>query len=266
MRAQKRKTILRDEDSEDSAIPDANEADASIPDGSTNPDGTTIPDASVTPDAANVITVDENFSSPVEPRQKSVDCSWEEAQRIDQQLQQDRMAESEKKRKAEEDHSAMKVYKKQKTRRTLSTALDTQEPGTQSVSDIHEVENVQSVAAAQGEIPDKSANPDEDAIPDKTANPDEGANPDKGATPDEEINPDKEATPDASTAAQVATQEPLTQSVKEGQATQEPPTQREGESLTEAGSGKFSYLPLFISRLSARMNISETSKKIPPLV
>ena len=88
------------------------------------------------------------------------------------------MAESEKKRKAEEDHSAIKVYKKQKTRRTLSTALDTQEPGTQSVSDIHEVENVQSVAAAQGAIPDKAANPDEDAIPDKAANPDEG-NPDE---------------------------------------------------------------------------------------
>ena len=50
-------------------------ADASIPDGSTNPDGSTIPDASVTPDAANVITIDENFSSPVEPRKKSVDCS-----------------------------------------------------------------------------------------------------------------------------------------------------------------------------------------------
>ena len=102
------------------------------------------------------------------------------------------------------------------------------------------------------------------------ANPDEGANPDKGATPDEETTPDKEATPDASTAAstaaQVATQEPLTQSVKEGQATQEPPTQREGESLTEVGSGKFSYLPSFISRLSARMNTSETFKKIPPLV
>ena len=77
---------------------------------------------------------------------------------------------------------------------------------------------------------------------------------DKGATPDEETNPDKGATPDAFTAAQ------------EGHATQESPTQREGESLTEAGSGKFSYLTSFISRLSARMNTSETSKKIPPLV
>ena len=54
------------------------EADASIPDGPTNPDGSTIPDASVTPDAANIITVDEKFSSPVEPRKKSVDCSREE--------------------------------------------------------------------------------------------------------------------------------------------------------------------------------------------
>ena len=194
------------------------EADASIPDGFTNPDGLTIPDASVTPDAtanaANVIIVDETFSSPVEPRKKSANCSWEEVQRIDQQLQQDRMAESEKKRKAEEDHSAIKVYKKQKTRRTLSTALDTQEPGTQSVSDIHQVENINFDAAALGAFPDKAANPDEVAILDKETNPDEEANPDKGVTPD------------ASTAAHMATQEPLTQSVKEGQATQEPPTQR----------------------------------------
>ena len=69
------------------------------------------------------ITVDETFSSPVQPTKKSVDCNWEEVQRIDQQLQQDRMDESEKKRKAEEDLSAIKVYKKQKTRRTLSTAI-----------------------------------------------------------------------------------------------------------------------------------------------
>ena len=176
------------------------------------------------------------------------------------------MVEYEKKRKAEEDHSAIKVYKKQKTRRTLSSAMDTQEPGTQSVSDIHQVENTISDAAAQGEIPYKVANPDEDAIPDTTAIPDEGANPDEGATPDEETNPDTGATTDAPIAVPVATQEPLTQSVKEGQATQEPLAQREGESLTEAGSGKFSYLHSFISRLSVRMNTSETFKKIPPLV
>ena len=103
------------------------------------------------------ITVDETFSSPVQLTKKGVDCSWEEVQRIDQQLQHDRMAESEKKRKAEEDHSGIKVYKKQKTRRTLSTALDTQELGTQSVSDIHPVETVSFDAAAQGEIPDKAA-------------------------------------------------------------------------------------------------------------
>ena len=246
------------------------EADAEIPDGSTNPDGSTVPDASATPDtnadATNVITVDETFSSPVQPTKKSVDCSWEAAQGIDQQLQHDRMAESEKKRKAEENLSEIKVYKKQKTRRTFSTALDTQEPGTESVSDIHQVENTISDAAAQGEIPEKAANPDEDAIPDTITNPDEGANPDEGVTPDEETNPDTGATPDAPIAVAEATQEPLTQSVKEGQATQEPPAQREGESLTEAGSGKFSYLPSFISRLSARMNTSETFKKIPPLV
>ena len=166
------------------------------------------------------------------------------------------MDESERKRKAEEDLSAIKVYKKQKTRRTLSTAMDTQEPGTQSVSDIHlspamdtqepgtqsvsdihQVEHTISDAAAQGEIPDKAANPDEDAIPNTTAIPDEGANPDEGATPDGETNPDTRATTDASVVVPVATQEPLTQSVKEGQATQEPPAQREGESLTEDGSG-----------------------------
>ena len=94
------------------------------------------------------ITVDETFPSPVQPTKKSVDCSWEEVQRIDQQLQQDRMAESEKKRKAEEDLSAIKVYKKQKTRGTLSTTLDTQEPGTQSVSEIQQVENTISDAAS----------------------------------------------------------------------------------------------------------------------
>ena len=119
---------------------------------------------------------------------------------------------------------------------------------------------------AQGEIPDKATNLDETTIPDTTAIPDEGANPDKRATPDEETNPDQEATPDASIAVPEATQEPLTQSVKEGQATQEPPAQREGESLNEAGLGKFSYSSSFNSRLSARMNTSETSKKIPPLV
>ena len=79
-------------------------------------------------------------------------------------------------------------------------------------------------------------------IPDTTTNRDEGANPDEGATLDEETYPDTGATTDAPIAVPVATQEPLTQTVKEGQATQEPPTQREGESLTEAGSGKVSYL------------------------
>ena len=88
----------------------------------------------------------------------------------------------------------------------------------------------------------------------------------KEATPDGETNPDTRATTDAPAAVPEATQEPLTQSVKEGQTTQEPPAQREGESLTEARSGKFSNLPSFISRLSVRMNTSETFKKIPPLV
>ena len=172
-------------------------------------------------------------------QERNVDCSWEEVQRIDHQLQQDRMSESERKRKAERDHSEIKVYKKQKTKRNLTAALDTQEPGTQSVPDVHQAPNANTDVVAQGANPDKAANPD------KTANPDKGS------------------TPDDSTAAQMATQEPLTQSVKAGQATQEPPTQREGESLTEAGSGKFSYFTSFIIIMSARMNTSETSQEEP---
>ena len=144
------------------------------------------------------------------------------------------MAKSESKRKAKEDPSAIKVYKKLKTKRNLSPAMDTQEPGTQSVSDIHlstamdpqepgtqsvsdiqQDEPVSTDAAAQGANPDKVANTDEGAIPDQAAIPDEGANPDKGATPDEGTTQAKEATPDASPAAQMATQEPFTQSVKE---------------------------------------------------
>ena len=58
--------------------------------------------------------------------------------------------------------------------------MDTQEPGTQSVSDIHLDESVSVDATSQGAIPDKAANPDEDAIPDTTAIPDEGENPDEG--------------------------------------------------------------------------------------
>ena len=224
------------------------EAEASNPDGSANPDasanhGSAISDAPANPDdsagAANVVTVDESFPSPVEPTRRNVDCSWEEVQRIDQQLQQDRMSESERKRKAERDHHEVKVYKKQKTKRNLAAAMDTQEPGAQSESDIHKAQVAITDAAAQG------ANPDE------AANPDDAANPDKGSIPDD------------STAAQVATQEPLTQSVKAGQATQEPPTQRAGESLTEAGSGKLSYFTSFITIMSARMTTSEPSQEEP---
>ena len=199
---------LKDVTNETLVILGLAEADAAIPDGSTNPDGSSVPDATTNPDATNVITVDETISSPV--------------QRIDQQ--QDKMAKSERKRKAEEDLSAIKVYKKLKTRRNLSPAMDTQEPGTQSVSDIHispamdpqepgtqsvsyihQAETVSADAAAQGANPDKAANTDEGAIPDQAANPDEGENPDKGATPDEGTTHAKEATPDASPAAQMAT-------------------------------------------------------------
>ena len=45
--------------------------------------------------------------------------------------------ESAKKRRAEEDLSAIKVYEKKRSRRCLSQVMDTQEPGTQSVPDIH---------------------------------------------------------------------------------------------------------------------------------
>ena len=53
-------------------------------------------------------------------------------------------------------------------------------------------------------------------IPDTTAIPDEGTNPDERATPDGETNPDTGATTDAPIDVLVATQEPLTQSVKRG--------------------------------------------------
>ena len=53
----------------------------------------------------------------------------------------------------------------------------------------------------------------------------------------------------ASTAVEEATQEPFTQSVKEGQAPQEPPAQRVGESLNEAESGMFLTYLHSISRI-----------------
>ena len=176
---------------------------------------------------------------------------------------------SAKKRRAEGDLSPMKVYEKKRSRRSLSQSLDTQEPGTQSVSDIQPspimdpqepgaqsvpdiqtVEDVTVVAAAQGTSPDKAANTDGQAIPDSTAIPDKEANPDKGITPDEEpITDAVTITGDATIAVEEATQEPFTQSVKEGQAPQEPPAQRVGESIIEAESGKFSNLLSFISRI-----------------
>ena len=189
------------------------EVEASNPEGSSNPDGSANPDAITNPDASasakNIVTIDESFPSPDEPRRRHVDCIWEEMQRIDQQLQEARLSESEKKRKVDRDPHAVKVYKKQKTKRNISAAMDTQEPGSQSESDVHRYQTANTDAAAQGVNPDEEANPDESAIL------------------------DKESIPDDSSAAQVVTQEPLTESVKAGQATQEPPTQRAGESLTE---------------------------------
>ena len=175
--------------------------------------------------------------------------------------------ESAKKRRAEEDLSAIKVYEKKRSRRSLSQVMDTQEPGTQSVSYIHPspimdpqepgtqsvsdvqpVEDVNVDVVAQGTSPDKTTITDGESIPDTTAIPDEGANPDEGVTPDGNTNPEEATIPGASTAVPEATQEPFTQSVKESQAPQEPPAQRVGESLNEAESGKFSNLLSFISR------------------
>ena len=53
----------------------------------------------------------------------------------------------------------------------------------------------------------------------------------------------------ASTAVEEATQEPFTQSVKEGQAPQEPPAQRVGEILVEAESCMFLTYLHSISRI-----------------
>ena len=195
---------------------------------------------------------------------------------------------SAEKRRAEGDQSPMRVYKKQRSRRSLSQSQETQEPGTQSVSDfqvsptmdpqepgaqsvpeIHQTEIEGTEAAAQGTSPDRAANPDEQTVPVPTANPDKGATPDGKTIIDEATNADA-----ASTAVEEATQEPFTQSVKEGQATQEPstqsveegqapqepPAQSVGESLTiEAESGMFLNLPSFnFLELSVRMNTGET--------
>ena len=53
----------------------------------------------------------------------------------------------------------------------------------------------------------------------------------------------------ASIAVEEATQEPFTQSVKEGLAPQEPPAQRVGESMIEAESGMFLTYLHSISRI-----------------
>ena len=203
--------------------------------------------------------------------------------------------ETAEKRRAEGDLSPLKVYKKQRSRRSLSHSQDTQEPNTQSVSDIqvspmmdpqepgaqsvpdiHQTEVEGTEAAAQGPSPDKAATPDEQTVPVTTSIPDEGEIPDKGTTPDGETNTDEATTADAaSTVVEEATQEPFTQSVKEGQATQEPFTQSVkegqapqeppaqqsvGESLRiEAESGMFLNLPSFnFLELSVRMNTGET--------
>ena len=189
------------------------------------------------------------------------------------------VTESAEKRRAEGDLSPMRVYKKQRSRRSLSLSQDTQEPGTQSVSDIQvsplmdpqepgaqSVPDIQQTevegtdAAAQGPSPDKAANTDEQTVPVAIAIPDEGANPDEGATPDGKSNTDEATNADAaSTAVAEATQEPFTQSVKDGQAPQEPPAQSVGESLIEDESGMFSNLPSFnFLELSVRMNTGET--------
>ena len=190
------------------------------------------------------------------------------------------VTESTEKRRVEGDLSPLKVYKKQRSRRSLSHSQDTQEldtqsvsdiqvspmmdpqePGAQSVPDIHQTKVEGTDAVAQGPSPDKAATTDEQTVPIATAIPDEGANPNEGATPDGKSNADEATNDDAaSTAVVEATQEPFTQSVKDGQAPQEPPAQSVGESLRiEAESGMFLNLPSFnFLELSVRMNTGET--------
>ena len=72
----------------------------------------------------------------------------------------------------------------------------------------------------------------------------------KVQTPDGKSHTDEATiTGAASTTVEEATQEPFTQSVKEGQAPQEPPAQRVGESLIEAESGMFLTYLHSISRI-----------------
>ena len=283
-KANKKRRTLSDETSEESQIPEAPKT--------TNPDATAtaVPDEGVEEAGIPITQIvdggenadkesDSEDNMPIRfcvkrrVEESSADVpKTPQTKRLKEVTNEtlDRMGlttESAKKRRAEEDLSAIKVYEKKRSRRSLSQAMDPQEPGTQSVPDIHPspimdpqepgtqsvpdiqpVEDVNVDAVAQGTSPDKTAITDGEAIPDTTAIPDEGANPDEGPTPDGETIPDEATTPGASTAVPEATQEPFTQSVKEGQAPQEPPAQRVGESLNEAESGKFSNLLSFISR------------------
>ena len=177
--------------------------------------------------------------------------------------------ESAKKRRVEGDLSPMKVYEKKRSRRSLSQSMDTQEPDTQSVSDIQaspimdpqepgaqSVPDIQQIevestdAAAQGTSPDKAATTDEQAIPDSTAIPDKEGNPDKGTTADEEPTSNAVTNTGAATiTVEEATQEPFTQSVEEGLAPQEPPAQRVGESMNKAESYMFLTYLHSISRI-----------------
>ena len=276
-KANKKRRTLRDERSEDSTNPEATAAavpveepqevsqEAGIPitqivDGGENADQDSDSEDNM-PISFCVKRREEEPSADV-PKTPQTKCLKEVTNET--LVRMGLTTEFAKKRRAEEDLSAIKVYEKKRSRRSLSQVMDTQEPGTQSVPDIHHspimdpqepgtqsVSDIQPVedvdVVAQGTSPDKTAITDGEAIPDTTAIPDEGANPDKGPTPDGETIPDEATILDASTAVPKATQEPFTQSVKESQAPQEPPAQRVGESLNEAESDKFSNLLSFIS-------------------
>ena len=114
------------------------------------------------------------------------------------------VTESAEKRRVEGDLSPLRVYKKQRSRRSLSQSQDTQEPGTQSVSDIQvsplmdpqetwcskcaryptKLKLKELMLQLKVQVLTKQQLLMNKQFPVATAIPDEGANPDEGATPD----------------------------------------------------------------------------------
>ena len=153
-KANKKRRTLGDETSEESQIPEAPET--------TNPDATTtavpnegveeagIPITQIVDGGENVDKdSDSEDNMPIRfcvkrrVEESSVDIpKTPQTKRLKEVTNEtlDRMGlttESAKKRRAEEDLSAIKVYEKKRSRRSLSQAMDPQEPGTESVPDIH---------------------------------------------------------------------------------------------------------------------------------